>query len=101
MAFKYSISVFVSFCTDKAAGINQIAVRNKNIKLEIVPESMENRFSFSIPIILSGETYTADAVEFLNDDGIPFNPDKIKPKEFWILCDTPIRRRGSYLVNWE
>ena len=71
----------------------------KNIKLEIIPESMEDRFSLSVPIILSGETYTADATEFFNDNGIPFNPDKMKPRKFRILCDTPTRGDGSYLAD--
>lgn len=73
----------------------------KNVKLEIIPESMENRFSLRIPNILAGETYTADATEFLNDDGIRFIPDKMKPQEFWILCDTPTRGGGSYLADWK
>jgi len=73
----------------------------KNVKLEIIPESMEERFSLSIPIILSGETYKADTTKFLNNDGTHFDPDKMKPQEFWILCDTPTRVSGSYLADWK
>lgn len=73
----------------------------KNVKLEIIPESMEDRFSVRIPNILAGQTCTAEVAEFLNDDGIRFNPDKMKPQKLWILCDTPTRRSGSYLADWE
>jgi hypothetical protein len=73
----------------------------KNVKLEIIPKSMEDCFCLRVPIILSGETYTADAIEFLNDDGIRFNPDKMKPHEFCILCNTSIGGSGSYLTDWK
>jgi len=72
----------------------------KNVKLEIIPDSMEERFSLSIPIILSGETYTTDGTKFLNNEGVRFNPDKMRPRKFWILCDTPAGRSGSYVANW-
>ena len=49
----------------------------KNIRLEIIPDSMEEHFRLSIPIIISGETYTADATKFLNNEGTRFNPDNI------------------------
>ncbi|OHB60310.1 MAG: hypothetical protein A2168_04025 [Planctomycetes bacterium RBG_13_50_24] len=73
----------------------------KNVKLEIVSETTEDRFSLKVPNILAGETYTAAAAEFLKDDGIRFNPYTMKPKKFWILCDTPTRENGSYLVGWK
>lgn len=71
----------------------------RNVKLEIIPESVEERFRLSVPIILSGERYTADAVKFLGNDGVRFDPDKIKPGKFWILCDTPNGRSGSYQTD--
>lgn len=73
----------------------------KNVKLEIMPDSIEERFRLSVPIIISGETYTADATKFLNNEGIRFNPDKMKPRKFWILCDTPAGRSGSYMADWK
>jgi hypothetical protein len=73
----------------------------KNVKLEIIPDSMEERFRLSIPIIISGEKYTANATKFLNNEGIHFNPDKMKPRKFWILCDTPAGRSGSYMADWK
>lgn len=73
----------------------------KNVKLEIIPDSIEERYRLSTPIILSGETYTADATKFLNNKGIHFNPDKMKPRKFWILCDTPAGRSGSYMADWK
>ena len=73
----------------------------KNVKLEIIPESMEDRFSLSVPIILSGDRYSVDTTKFLNNNGIHFNPDKIKPQEFRIKCDTPTRAIGSYQTNWK
>ena len=73
----------------------------KNVKMDIIPDSMEERFSLSIPIILSGETYKADITRFINNDGIRFNPDKMKPRKFWIMCDTPTRGSGSYLTDWK
>jgi hypothetical protein len=73
----------------------------KNVNLEIIPGSLEDRFSLNVPIILSGETYEADAAEFVNDIGIHFDPVKMKPQEFWILCDTPTRKGGSYLADWK
>jgi hypothetical protein len=68
----------------------------KNVKLEIMPESTEERFSLKVPNISAGETYTAAAAEFSRDDGTRFNPYTMRPKEFWILCDTPANKRGSY-----
>jgi hypothetical protein len=71
----------------------------KNVKFEITPDSMEGRFRLSVPIIISGETYTADATKFLNNEGIRFNPDKMEPRKFLILCDTPAGRSGSYMAD--
>jgi len=73
----------------------------KNVKLEIIPESTDDRFSLKVPNILAGETYTAATAEFLKDDGTRFNPYTMKPKKFWILCDTPTRENGSYLAGWK
>jgi len=73
----------------------------KNVKLEIIPESIDERFRLSIPIILSGETYTADSVKFFSNDGVRFDPDKMKPRKFWILCDTPTVGSGSYQTDWK
>ncbi len=73
----------------------------KNIKLEIIPESTEDLFSLSVTNISDGETYTAVASEFLNDDGTRFNPNKMKPKKLRILCDTSDRENGSYLADWK
>ena len=73
----------------------------KNVKLETISETMEDRFSLRVPNILAGETYTAAAAEFLKDDGTRFNPYTMKPKKFWILCDTPTRENGSYLAGLE
>ena len=73
----------------------------KNVKLEIVSETTDDRFSLKVPNILAGETYTAAAAEFLKDDTTRFNPYTMKPMKFWILCDTPTREDGSYLAGWE
>lgn len=73
----------------------------KNVKLEIIPDTIEGRFRMSIPIILSGETYTAEGTKFLNNEGVRFNPDKMGPRKFWILCDTPAGRSGSYMADWK
>ena len=73
----------------------------KNVKLETISETTEDCFSLRVPNILAGETYTAAAAEFLKDDGIRFNPYTMKPKKFWILCDTPTRENGSYLAEWK
>jgi len=73
----------------------------KNVKLEIVSEITEDRFSLKVPNILAGETYTAAAAEFLKDEGTRFNPYTMKLKKFWILCDTPTRANASYLARWE
>lgn len=75
----------------------------ENVKLEIIPESTEDRFSLGVPNILAGETYTAAAAEFLKDDGNRFNPFlyTMKPKKFCILCDTPTGENGSYLAGWK
>jgi len=73
----------------------------KNVKLEIIPESTEGRFSLRVPNISAGETYTAAAAEFSKEDGTRFNPYKMKPQKFWILCDTPTGKSGSYLTGWK
>jgi hypothetical protein len=72
-----------------------------NVKLEIMPESTEDHFCLRVPIIPSGETYTAAAAEFSKEDGIRFNPYKMKPKKFWILCETPNKESGSYQASWK
>jgi len=71
----------------------------KNIKMEIVLDSLEERFSLSSPIILSGEIYKVDASKFINNNGDRFNPDKMRPRKFRILCDTPAQRSGSFLTD--
>ncbi|MHC4323474.1 MAG: hypothetical protein ACYSUX_04280 [Planctomycetota bacterium] len=71
----------------------------KNVKLEIISETAGESFSLSIPNVLAGETYTAAAAEFLKDDGIRFNPYTMKPQKFCIMCDTPSKKNGSYLVG--
>jgi hypothetical protein len=70
-----------------------------NVKLEIVPEFTEDRFSLSVPNISAGETYTAAAVEFSKEDGTRFDPYKMKPMRFWILCDTSTKEKGSCQVG--
>jgi hypothetical protein len=95
------LSAKVAFAGARFIVANNDSFDWKNVKLEIIPESMDDRFSLRIPNILAGQTYTADVAEFLNDDGIRFNPDKTKPLEFWILCDTPTRKSGAYLADWK
>ena len=73
----------------------------KNVKLEILSETIGNYFSLRVPKISAGETYTVGAVEFSKKDGIRFNPFTMKPKRFWIRCDTPNRENGSYLAGWK
>lgn len=73
----------------------------KNVRLEIIPESLKDRFSLRIQNIIAGKTYKADTSAFVNDVGIRFNTDKMKPKEFWILCDTPIIAGGYYRADWK
>jgi hypothetical protein len=72
-----------------------------NVKLEFVPESAEDRFGLRVPNISAGETYSAAAAEFLKKNGVRFNPQIMKPKKFWILCDTPTNQRGSYQAVWK
>lgn len=71
----------------------------KNVNLEIVPESKEDRFRLRITNISAGESYSAKVTEFLNDAGIRFNPDKIKMGEFWIKCDTSTGNGSYYLAE--
>jgi hypothetical protein len=71
----------------------------KNVKLEIMPESTKEWFSLRVPNISAGQTYTAAATKFSKEDGARFNPNILRPKEFWILCDTPTSKRGSYQVT--
>ena len=73
----------------------------ENVKLELISETTEDRFSLRVPNILAGQTYTVAAAEFLKDDGIRFNPSTMKPKEILILCDTLTGKSGSYLTNWK
>jgi hypothetical protein len=73
----------------------------KNVRLEIISVTTQDCFSLRVPNISAGETYTAAAAEFLKDDGVRFNPYTMKPKKFWILCDTPTRENGSYLAGWK
>jgi uncharacterized protein (UPF0212 family) len=70
-----------------------------NVRLEIMPESTEYWFGLKVPIISAGQTYTATAAEFSREDGTRFNPDKMKPKEFRILCETPNKVNGSYQAD--
>ena len=71
----------------------------KNVKLEIVSETTDDRFSLRLLNLLAGETYTAAAAEFLKDDGTRFNTNTMKPKEIRILCETQTGESGSYLTN--
>jgi hypothetical protein len=73
----------------------------KNVELEIVPESTEERFILRVPKISAGEIYTAAAAEFSKEDGTRFNPYEMKPKRFRILCDTPANKRGAYQTGWK
>ena len=73
----------------------------RNVKLEIMPESTEDRFNLRVPNISAGETYTVDAAEFAKEDGIRFDPYTMKPKKFWILCDAPAKKSGFYQAAWK
>jgi len=73
----------------------------KNVKLEILSESIEDCFILTVPKISAGETYTVGAAEFSKKDGARFNPFTMKPQRFWIRCDTPNRENGSYLAGWK
>jgi tRNA(Ile2) C34 agmatinyltransferase TiaS len=73
----------------------------KNVELEIVPESAEERFSLKVPKISAGQICTAAAAEFSREDGTRFNPYEMRPKRFRILCDTPSNKRGIYQAGWK
>jgi hypothetical protein len=73
----------------------------KNVELEIVPESTEERFCLKVPKISAGQIYTAAAAEFSSEDGPRFNPYGMRPKRFRILCDTPANKRGTYQAGWK
>jgi hypothetical protein len=72
----------------------------RSIKLEIMPESTEDRFSLRVPDILAGETYKAVVAEFSKESGIRFSPSQMKLKKFWILCETSTKEIGSYQTGW-
>jgi hypothetical protein len=73
----------------------------KNVKLELISETTDDRFSLRILNLLAGETYTAAAAEFLKEDRTRFNPNTMKPKEIRIMCETQTGESGSYLAKWK
>ena len=93
------LSAKVTFSGEQFVVSNIDSFDWKNVKLEIIPESVGETFRLSVQFILSGETYTADAVKFINNDGVRFDSDKMKPRKFRILCDTPAGESGSYQTD--
>jgi hypothetical protein len=73
----------------------------RNVRLEIMSESTEDRFSLRVPSISAGETYKVAAAEFSKGDGTRFNPYTMKPKKFLILCDAPAKKSGFYQAGWK
>lgn len=56
-------------------------------------------FSYSIPEIAAGQTYTVFSGRFYKPDGSQFNPDTTKIQRFTIDCDTP-KGPGSWSSTW-
>ncbi len=72
-----------------------------NVELRIMPETIGSNFSLRVLKIPAGEEQTVRAAEFTMHDGTNFNPYTMKPKRFWIWCDTPTRENGSYFAGWK
>jgi hypothetical protein len=73
----------------------------ENVELEITSGASGESFGLSVPKISAGETFTADAPEFCRKDGTRFDLVSMKPRQFWIRCDTPEKENGSYIARWK
>lgn len=71
-----------------------------NVRLEISSAPTGNDFGLVVPTIAAGQTYAVGIVEFVNRDGIYFNPYTMKLRKLWIRCDRPNKESGSYLAVW-
>lgn len=72
-----------------------------NVELQITSESPGSNFHLRVLKIPAGTTQTLRAAEFTMEDGTCFNPYTMKPKRFWISCETPNRVNGSYFAGWK
>lgn len=72
-----------------------------NVELQIGPETIGSDFNFRVPKISASQTYTVRATEFSTEDGKCFDPYKMKPKRFWIRCESPTGQNGSYFAGWK
>jgi hypothetical protein len=74
----------------------------ENVRLEAVSTDSAEPFCLTVSQpIRAGDTYTVRTAEFRTKEGIRFNPLSMKLERFWIRCDTPERKNGSYLAGWK
>lgn len=73
----------------------------ENVKLEIVTGVFGEPFGLSVPKIAAGQAYAVRTTEFRRKDGSRFDPVSTRPQEFWIRCETPGKKNGSYKAGWK
>lgn len=84
----------------------QFVISNKddfdwtNVKVEVNGGVVFPGFSYSIPKIVSQQSYTVLAGRFFKPDGSKFDPSTIEIQRFIISCDTP-KGTGSWSSNWQ
>ena len=73
----------------------------ENVELEITSGVFGESFGLSVPKISAGKTHSVEAAEFRGKDGTRFDLVSMKPRQFWIRCDTPGSENGSYMAGWK
>jgi len=104
---KYSITnAFQSILLYVDASVNfsgtQCKITNESdfdwqdITFSINKEWLSSGYNTSHTYLKQGETYTINAAEFINDEGVRFNPNTMKPARFTIEVKNVLGQSGIY-----
>lgn len=84
---------------------NRITVLNKDsfdwldIELQILTDNISRSFSLKVPLIQTGQTYSASAADFIDTNGELFNPYTMNMQKLMIFCKTPTGQKGAASMN--
>jgi|GEM_PF-4470509 len=68
----------------------------QNITLSINKEWLSLGYNANLNNLKQGETYTINAAEFINKEGVRFNPNTMKPARFTIEVKNSLGQSGIY-----
>ena len=90
------LSVSVLFDGTQFHITNRESVDWINVLLDINSGWIRSGYTYTVPIIPAGSTYSVGVLNFAKKDGTRFNPFTTKPTGIYIYCSTAIGKRSTF-----